>query len=187
LALLLRLDWTPIEMNIPDFLNVPYVITGGIATQLYMPQRQTKDIDILILTQNVESLEAHLLQAGATFIEPLNVGNTSLNLQGSAWRLPLEPNRNVELDIIHSAELWVSLAIEFPQYPENQPDIPVIALPYLTLMKITSGRTQDFADVSRMLGHQSDVTLESIKQIVQRYAPSTIEDLEALITLGQLE
>lgn len=174
-------------MNVPDFLNVSYVIVGGVATQLYMPQRQTRDINILVLTQHVEALETHLVQSGAMLIEPLNVVNNYLHLQGSAWTLPLEQNREVELDVIHSAELWAALAIESPQYPENQPEIPVIALPYLTLMKLTSGRTQDFADVSRMLGHQSETILESVKQTVQRYAPSTIEDLEALITIGQLE
>ena len=60
-------------------------------------------------------------------------------------------------------------------------------LPYLALMKIVSSRSQDWADVSRMLGQASEDELERVRAVVKRYAPEVAEDVESFIYLGQLE
>lgn len=66
-------------------------------------------------------------------------------------------------------------------------DLPVLGLPYLVLMKLTAMRSQDWADVSRMLGLATEADLEEVRDVVRRYSPEDVEDLEALIMLGQRE
>jgi hypothetical protein len=63
----------------------------------------------------------------------------------------------------------------------------VLALPYLVLMKVESGRAQDLADAARMLGLASEEHRRETRTVLQRYAREALEDLESLITLGRLE
>ena len=65
--------------------------------------------------------------------------------------------------------------------------MPIIALPYLILMKLSASRTQDLADVSRMLGLAEEKELGEIRKIVKTYLPTAEEDLESLIAVGKLE
>lgn len=58
---------------------------------------------------------------------------------------------------------------------------------YLVLMELRSGRTQDLADISRMLGLAADAEIQRTREIVAKYQPDDIEDLESLINLGRLE
>lgn len=66
-------------------------------------------------------------------------------------------------------------------------DLPVLGLPYLVLMKLTAMRSQDWADVSRMLGLATEADLEEVRDVVRRYSPEDVEYLEALIMLGRRE
>ena len=63
----------------------------------------------------------------------------------------------------------------------------MLSLPYLVLMKVQSSRTQDLADVSRMLGLASQKERQLTRQVFARWQPDALEDLDSLITLGDLE
>ena len=54
-------------------------------------------------------------------------------------------------------------------------------------MKFQSGRVQDLADVTRMLGQADQKMLQAIRQFFARTLPDETDDLESLITLGRLE
>jgi hypothetical protein len=54
-------------------------------------------------------------------------------------------------------------------------------------MKLIAGRSQDLADISRMVGGANDRQIAQIKDMVLKYLPSAIEDLESLLLLGKLE
>jgi hypothetical protein len=54
-------------------------------------------------------------------------------------------------------------------------------------MKLESGRVQDLADVTRMLGWADDETLAVVRDVVMRHRPAEIEDIESFIYLGRLE
>ncbi len=54
-------------------------------------------------------------------------------------------------------------------------------------MKLSASRTQDLADVSRMLGLAEEKELGKIRKIIKTYLPTAAEDLESLLTLGKLE
>lgn len=65
--------------------------------------------------------------------------------------------------------------------------MPVVDLPYWVLMKLIAGRSQDIADISRMLGVAEDLQLQRVKKVINQYLPNAIEDLENLVVLGKLE
>jgi hypothetical protein len=125
--------------DLQDLIDLPYVIVGGVATRLYMPERMTDDLDILIHRSQAERVYARLVEKQATAIGDLSIGKTS-------WQLP----DTTVLDIIVSDLAWVTEAL---LHPKTSPDGQrVIDLPYLVLMKLAASRTTDLSDVSRMLG-----------------------------------
>jgi hypothetical protein len=154
--------------------DTPFVVVGGVATRLYMPERSTLDIDVLVRAVDLPKLEHELGRAGAQKLGDLSIG-------GSSWRLP----DGTVLDVIASSAPWVEPALAQPrQGPEG---LPYADLPYLILLKLQASRAQDLADVSRMLGAADPQAIERVRAAVQRHLPEAAEDLESLIALGKLE
>jgi hypothetical protein len=151
-----------------------FVIVGGVATRLYMPERATLDLDILILARDAQSIYRELAQQNC-----LRLGD--LTIPGSQWQL----SDGTSLDVLESDEDWAEEAIIHPNYAPD--GLPVISLPYLILMKLRASRTQDLADISRMLGGASEETLQEIRQVIGKWFREALEDLESLIVLGKLE
>lgn len=162
----------------PDLRNVlqgiEWVIVGGVATRAYMPERGTKDLDILVRRADEETILDRLIKAGYKVITPLAVpGYLLLSPEG------------IEVDVLLGDYPWLKLALKEMQ--QDAAGYPVIDLPYLVLMKLSASRPQDVADLSRMLGWADENMLERVRQIVARYSPQDKEDLESLIFLGQQE
>lgn len=97
----------------------------------------------------------------------------------------LHSPEGIEVDILFGDYAWLSEALA--NRKTDRVGYPVLDLPYLVLMKMVSSRTQDWADVSRMLGQASEKELARVRLIVKRFAPSLAEDLESFIYLGQME
>jgi len=146
----------------------------GVATRLYMPERMTLDLDILINTEDAELIYQDLEKA-----EGKKVGN--LSISGSQWQLA----DNTSLDVLEGEDEWVKEAVLNPNYAPD--GLPIIDLPYLVLMKLAASRTQDLADISRMLRLADESALTKIKSVVKAYLSTSMEDLESLILLGKLE
>jgi hypothetical protein len=166
--------WKRKMTDLRDLINKPYAIVGGVATRLYMPERMTDDLDILIHSSDVEQAYTQLAKQNVRRIGELSIGRTS-------WELP----DLTVLDIISSDKPWVKIALEHPRLsPDRQ---PVIDLPYLVLMKLEASRTNDLSDISRMLGLAGDRELDEVRRTIEKYDPNSSEDLESLILLGKLE
>jgi hypothetical protein len=166
--------WSRQVTDLRPLIQVPYVIIGGVATRLYMPERMTDDLDILIHEDRAERAYLDLIQGEARRIGDLSIGGTS-------WELP---DKTI-LDIITSNRAWVNTALLHPRFGMDAQ--PVISLPYLVLMKLEASRTTDISDISRMLGQASDVDLDEVRKVVEMYDPNSVEDLKSLIQLGKLE
>jgi len=151
-----------------------FIIVGGVATRLYMPERMTLDLDILVAAEDILTLEEELKTAGCQKQGDLFIG-------GSTWLLP---DKSL-LDVIVSDEPWIKEAIRHSRTAAD--DLPYIDLPYLVLMKLHSGPVQDLADISRMLGCADEAGLRDVRMIIAEYLPDDREDLESLILLGKLE
>jgi hypothetical protein len=174
LEFLKRRSWSKPVSDLRQIINVPYVIVGGVATRLYMPERMTDDLDILIHDSRSAEAYHHLVQQQAIRLGELSIGGTS-------WELP---DKTI-LDIITSDLAWVAPAL---LHPRTGPDLqPVIDLPYLVIMKLAASRTTDLSDISRMLGQASDSELDEVRKIVEIYDFNSLEDLESLIQLGKIE
>jgi len=161
--------------DVRQFLgSVPFVVVGGLATRLYMPERMTLDVDVLISLSSLAEAERALEQSGCKRLGPLTIG-------GSTWRLPGGTN----LDLIALDAPWVQAALDHAvQGPAN---LPYVELPYLVLMKLASGRLQDLADISRMLGGADQAVREQTRKLVALHRESDGEDLDSLISLGEQE
>jgi len=164
-------QWPDLSSALGD---IPWAVIGGVATRAYMPERATQDLDILIAQADAEAAHARLRSAG---FEPLG----SLSIGGTAWRTPT----GVLMDLVESQEPWVDEALENLQ--TDAQGLPVPSLPYLVLIKVHASRTQDLADVSRMLGLASEEQRQETRQLFAKWLPDAQEDLESLIALGELE
>jgi len=170
-----RRTWSlPVSDLLAIIRRTPFVVVGGVATRLYMPERTTLDVDILVSGQDVDRLYEELRSAGCRYEGGLSAG-------GSHWTLP----DGGGLDVLASEAAWVSAALASRR---RAPDgLPIVDLPYLVLMKLEASRAQDLADVSRMLGGAPAAELDLVRQVVRAHLPDAAEDLESLIVLGRME
>lgn len=155
---------------------IRWAVVGAVATRLYMPERMTQDLDIVIEATDGPQARQKLLAAGFIYRGELSIG-------GSSWRTP----DGGQMDMLEGSGVWWADAIVEAQTNRDAQGLPIIPLPYLALMKFQAGRAQDIADVTRMLGQVEAGTLNAIRALFDEYAPEDIEDLESLIELGRLE
>jgi len=158
----------------PILTDIDWVIVGGVATRSYMPERMTKDLDILIREQDSEAVITRLETAGYRVSSRLSIPGV----------LMVSPE-GTEVDILFGTYPWLGEALK--QVNTDAAGYPTIGLPYLILLKMEAQRAQDWADVSRMLGWAEDADLESVRSVFRRFSPEDLEDLESLIYIGRQE
>lgn len=167
-------------MKWPDLTEVlrgvPWAVCGAVATRLYMPERATAHLNIVIAQG--DRREAARLLGTAGFVQ-----GGDLAIGGSVWQSP----DGTEVDVLERTDPWISEALNLARANRDSQGLPVLPLPYLVLMKLQASRVQDLADASRMLGAPEPDALEDVRQVIGRYAPEDSSDLESLIELGKLE
>ena len=160
----------------PVLTDIRWAVVGGVATRLYMPERATLDLDIVVSLEDREGVRRRLTEAGFQHDSDLSVG-------GSSWTGP----GGSSLDVVEMEAPWLDYALAEAQHNRDASGMPVLPLAYLVLMKFLAGRVQDLADVTRMLGQADGEMLESVRQVFREHLPDDIDDLESLIVLGQME
>jgi hypothetical protein len=88
----------------------------------------------------------------------------------------------VEVDVIFGDYPWLKKALAHPI--KDPAGYPVIALPYLIILKLEAQRARD---LGTMLGWASDAELDEVRKVVARYSPEDSENLESLIFFGRKE
>lgn len=165
--------WTDLA---PILKPIPWAVVGAAATRLYMPERVTQDLNVAIRAQDAAQARQKLKTAGLAYQGDLSIG-------GSTW----VTTDGRAIDVIEGHESWWTEALEEAASNRDAQGLPILPLRYLVLMKFQSGRVQDIADITRMLGQADQASLDSVRGLFERYAPSDLADLESLITLGRLE
>ena len=161
-------------MDFRTLLSVPFTIIGGQATKAYMPPRNTLDWDLLVHADNLAQARSDLERAGAHSFAALTIPGFSCRLAtGDA------------LDVIASDAPWLATALARPNH--DQSGQPILALPFLVLMKLTSARVQDLADVSRMLACAAPAAVADCRTTIAAHLPDALDDLQSLLDLGRLE
>ena len=158
----------------PVLTGIPWVVVGGVATRAYMPERATKDLDILVRLQDEAEVQARLMSAGYKIVSRLAVPGF----------LVCGPD-GAEIDVILGSYPWLTEALKHVQH--DPAGYPVLDLPYLVITKLAASHLQDIGDLSRMLALATDSDLDRVRQAVARYAPDDVADLESLIYLGRFE
>jgi hypothetical protein len=161
--------------DLSDILRgIDWVVVGAAATRAYMPERQTDDLDILIRAADDARVAARLVAAGYA-------RTAELGIPGAAFTGP----DGFEVDVLFGDAAWLEEGLAQPE--RDAAGLPVLALPYLALMKLAAGRVRDLGDVATMLGWADEATLSSVRDAFDRYSPVDRADLESLIYLGRRE
>jgi len=158
----------------PILNGIQWAVVGGVATRAYMPERMTKDLDIVVHERDGETAIKMLEQAGYRVISRLAVPGFLL----------LAPD-GTELDVIFGKYKWLKEALANPK--QDPAGYPVVGLPYLVMMKMLAQRTRDMGDLGTLLGWASDEDLDEVRAVIQKYEPEDVEDLETLIFIGKKE
>lgn len=165
---------------IPDIRTIlgtiPWVLVGGLALRAYMPERMTLDVDILIHERDSMAARSSFISAGYHVAGELSIGGFSVQLSDTN-----EP----PIDVLARSDSWLHGALALPA--ADPAGYPVLGRPYLVLMKLQAGRTQDLADVQRLLAGTPIVEREAIRQLVMQESPELVEDFASLCTLADLE
>jgi len=163
--------------NLTEILkSIPWAVVGAVATRLYMPERTTQDLDIIIRFEDRQEVWSKFKAAGFIYQGELNIGGTS-------WMT----TNNEMIDVLESKETWLSSALAEAQNNRDGQGLPILPLPYLVLMKFQAGRTLDLGDITRMLGQAKAEQLDAIRALFVKHHSQDLDDLESLIILGQLE
>ena len=160
----------------PVLTELRWEVIGGVATRMYMPERATEDFDIVVRQEDGEEVRRKLAAAGFRCQSELAMGRSSWLSQNGTG-----------LDVVQVETPWLAEALEQAQHNRDASGTPVLSLAYLVLMKFLAGRVQDLADVTRMLGQADAEMLDRVRQVYMEYLLDDIDDLENLISLGQLE
>ena len=158
----------------PILKGIDCAIIGGVATRAYMPERMTKDLDILVHAEDGETVVKKLEGAGYRIVSRLAV-------PGYLMRSP----EGIELDVLFGNDPWLKEALTNPA--KDPAGYPVVKLPYLVIMKMESQRARDLGDLGTMLGWASETELDEVRAVIKRYAPEDMDDLESLIFIGKKE
>lgn len=167
-------------MQWPDLTGVltgvRWAIAGAVATRQYMPERATRDLDVVVAANDATTAREKMAAAGfRRRADPAGDRSTWHACDG----LPVH--------LIELAEPWADDALTAAAANRDASGAPVLALPHLLLMKMLSARTLDTGDVTRMLGNATDDELARTRALIHEHEPDWSDDLESLIALGKLE
>jgi hypothetical protein len=176
------MEWTDLT---PILVPIRWAVVGAAATRLYMPERATLDMDAAIRAEDAPTAREKLARAGFVLQGELSIGGAipQTSAGRSAWRAP----DGKTVDVIEGRDAWWADALAEAQTNRDAQGLPVLPLRYLALMKFQSGRVQDIADITRMLGLANDAALEGVRALFRQSTPTDSNDLESLITLGKME
>ena len=160
--------------------GIPYAVVGGVATRMYMPERTTADIDLLVEPEDFERAIEQLVGPGQV-IKPQVLAFTDTRLGLIGQRVVL----GRPVDVLSSDQPWVHEAMASVRM-ENE-TLPIIDLPFLIALKLDASRSVDQGDLSRMLGFASQQDLDRVRAVVHRLLPTDVDDLEQYILLGKHE
>ena len=126
--------------------NIPYVVVGGIALSFHTEPRYTKDIDFLLLSQNIDNFKSILQKMGYSFeATPWTFKNTNITLH----RLTkIEGEDSLTIDLLVGNEERHKKIIENAIVEETEFGLTCIASREdLIWMKRIRNSKQDIADI----------------------------------------
>ena len=139
-----------------------------------MPEQMTLDVAILIAATDAETVRSACIRAGYRMLGTLSIGGFTVQTANES-----------PIDVLTTAHPWLIAALHQPNH--DALGNPVLPRPALIMLKLHAGRTQDLADVQRMLAATPAVERESIRQQLACQNADLVEEFEALIQLADWE
>lgn len=168
------------EHQFPDLRPVldplPWGVVGAAAARLYMPERLTHNLEVLIRSADAAEASRRLAAAGFHPDGELTIGE-------SDWTTP----DGFEVDMLEGSDAWCDTALRQAGDNRDVTGAPIVPLPYLVLLKFRASRVQDLADLTRMLGLAAPEQILEVRRVLERWSPADLEDFESLTNLGRLE
>ncbi|HUY98645.1 MAG TPA: hypothetical protein VMW47_13700 [Verrucomicrobiae bacterium] len=193
-------SWTRPVADLRSLLPAPFALTGGVATRLYMPERLTDDVDVVLPPRHAGVAAGALRAVGAHCLgcRPAGGGTrwrlpdgfpTDLPRTEARWDLleliahPEQPAANETrcLDLLILDAPWVEPALRAAT--QGPTGLPVLTLPYLALMKLITARLADIGDLTRMLTGADPAAARAARRAVQRYQPEALALLDDILSL----
>jgi hypothetical protein len=171
-----RTSMQPLPDLLPLLHGIRWALIGGLALRAYMPERMTLDVDVLIHDRDASVVRAAFVAAGYRVIGLLSVGGFTVQMPDS---------EAMPIDVLTRADPWLDDALAQPVY--DSAGYPVLSRPYLVLIKLQAGRTQDLADVQRLLAQTPSIERTAIRALVETFSPELVEDYDSLVSLADLE
>lgn len=153
-----------------------WALVGGLALRAYMPERMTLDVAILVHECDSAQVQQALIAAGYSATGELSIGGFSVQAADAT-----EP----PIDVLTRSDHWLDAALAAPTV--DPAGYPALGRPYLILLKLQAGRTQDLADVQRLLARTSTPERTSIQALIAHESPELVGDYDSLCTLAELE
>ncbi|PDW00158.1 hypothetical protein CJ255_21040 [Candidatus Viridilinea mediisalina] len=146
-----------------------------MALRAYIPERMTLDVDIIIHADDEAPARAAFGAAGYRITGPLSIGGFTAHPSDST----------APIDVLTSTAHWLEEALTTPSF--DTAGFPVMPRPYLILLKLQAGRSQDLADIQRLLRGTSAEERSHMHAMIAHEAHDLVADFDALCTLADLE
>lgn len=170
-----RLRWP----DLTDVLRgIPWAVAGGVATRRYMPERDTRDLDVVVMVGDFARAEAALRAVG---YEP-HGALAITDIEASTWTAP----DGTPVDLITLPDAWAETALEEAARNLEPDGMPVLPLAYLVMLKMDAIRPQDTADNERMLAAATPEQRDRVREVIRRWTPRLLDDLESTIAMSKL-
>ena len=137
-----------------DAAQVAYAVIGGCARNAYAEPRATKDVDFVVAGDQA-SYEAVVASLAAHGFVPANVVTTAPDAVPDLALYRDANARRIDILFAKTAFERSALARRQTRTPYESVQLPVVSAEDLIVYKLIAGRTQDFADVEKVIAAQS--------------------------------
>lgn len=145
---------------VEDLLEgIPHVVAGGMAVNQFAPPRFTEDFDIAVTASAMPTALEALTRANFEIEGTLPIGGYSLR----------SPHSSV-IDLILLEAEWAEEALSHPHIVGV---FPVLAAPYLLLLKMEASRASDIGDLQRILHGLSPTQRDNVRRVFRRLPSMT--------------
>jgi hypothetical protein len=128
--------------------GVEYALCGGMAVAVYGYVRATKDIDLLIRAEDLDTAERVLAEVGYDLTSGILPFDTGLPTERRVFRVNKAEGRDfLTLDLILVSPFLQDVWATREQHLVEGRRLQVVSLAGLTKMKRVAGRPQDLADL----------------------------------------
>lgn len=158
--------------------EVPFAVVGATALGVRGLPRNTRDLDIVVMTEDASAALAALREAGLEPVVPVQTGDPEP-------MYVLTDSRGTEVDLlVAAAEPESTVIAEATSAPVFGVKAPVATLEHLVLMLLYSNQPRHLGDLARIVT-ESDVDLRLVTSYLEEVHPEMLPVLAERVHLAR--